>query len=154
MAFSFDSSYLTSVYQERIDYAINNLGKDIVLYIARDPVETEPTEEEFDPVRGQQIKHKNFKPSAFQKQYDIVTIKALVNNDPKDFQRFNIQISNSANVVRLKTFMQHLPNLQKCEYILLPNSELSYSKFKLIREPMKHGFKEERYCISYWERVP
>lgn len=153
MAFSHDISNLVTAYQERIDWLINSAGKTITLHFKKVPIETIPQEDLQDPIRGPVVKSPIFKPGGQLEEYDTSTIKALVQQNPKDFARFNIQINDTENVVRLKTYMTYAPSLLKCHHITLPNQELVYTKYRLIREPTKHGLKDERYCLTYWERI-
>lgn len=153
MAFNLNATPIVTEYQERIDWLINNMGKNIVLHIKQDPVESDPVDDIEDPIRGPVVKKPFYKPNGQIEIYDTVTIKALLKNNPQDFKRFNIQVADSENILRVKTFMSNYTNLIRCEHMTLEDKNLNYFKFKLLREPMNHGLRDDRYCIAFFERV-
>lgn len=149
-----DYTRLTKIYREENSSMIENLGKNVVLVFI-ETVTTEVAEDIDDNVRGE-----SFRKPVFKDNYPTVTettrsIKALVQYNPADFKRYDNRINMANNILRMKTYISELPYLKKCDYII-PDYDVKndiFTKFKLVREPIPIGLKEDTYCISYWERV-
>jgi len=149
-----DFADITQIYQEENDSIIDNLGKNIRLFFKDLPTET-IADDFYDPVRGQALGKPSYKDSAPEPSYTTVEIKAVLQYNPKDYRHFGDRINFGDNVLRIKAYITDLSNLAKADFIV-PNYDVInfvYSKYKLLREPIPMGLKEDRYCISYWEKI-
>lgn len=149
---------LVQIYQRELDSLIENLGKDIeILY---SPTTTLPNEIFNDLVRDESIKFPSFKASSLANQPTEVEnteiIRALIKHTPKEYtQNAYTKINQPDGILRLKTYLIHLPKLQKAEYIIphIESLPILYSRYRKLGEPIPVGLKYDRYCISFWERI-
>lgn len=151
---SADFNDLVQIYQEENDSLIDNLGKNILL-VFRQTVETDVVDGIDDNVRGENFRKPSYKTNVPAVTETTREIKGLLVFDPKDFRRLDNRINIPDNILRIKTYITEIPYLTTCDY-LVPNYNVSgytYSKYKLFREPFPIGLKNDRYCISYWERI-
>ena len=144
-----DLTHLVPIYQNHIDNLIDQLGKEVTLYFA-DTVQN--VNEKFDdPVRDQSTRMPHYKTTSSDPAPTVThntrTIKALVRVSPTDYESFGIKIRQPAEIMRLKTFLRDVPDLKRCEYVVYDG------KYRLVREPTPVGLKEDRYAVSFWERV-
>ena len=147
---------IVPVYQEYIDAIINEMGKYITIYFAST---VENVNAEFhDPVRGRDTRQPAFKATQTNPAPKVTqhtkTIKALIRIDPLDYETFG-KIDQPKSIVRLKTFLSDVPDLQRCEYIIInvPEQDIIDAKYRMLREPIPTGLKQNRYAITFWERV-
>jgi len=157
MAINFNDSELISTYQEGIDYLINNYGNTVTLIYK--PTITNVNSTFNDKIRNTGGFRPDFKTSSGSPSPSVVqnneNITALVQWNPKDFERFGTEIQNPGAVIRLKTFLTDVPKLKKCETII-PDAnkhQINQMKFRLVREPVPFGLGVNRYAISFWEEV-
>jgi hypothetical protein len=146
----FDLSALIPIYQSAIDQLIEQMGK--VVLLSFKPTFT--SVEEYDPVYGTPIKNK-FKTSVV-KEANTTEIKALLEWNSKNFiNREVARVDEPNTFVQLKTYISHIPDLKRAEFIV-PNyssKNLIGYKFQIYRDPIPLGLGEDRYCLSYWKRI-
>lgn len=152
-----DLTNIVKIYQNNIDDLINQLGK-IVVICFEDTVSS-VTDTFYDPVRGDELKQPGSKEMDISQNPSITTnsktIKALHKYSPKEWNQVAPHINEPSSILRLKTFLDDVPSLLRCKYII-PNSQsqnILYTKFRLIKEPIPVGLQQDRYAVSYWERI-
>lgn len=169
MPFNMDYSDLKNTYKEGIDSLIEGVGKPLTLYFKK--LAINPNEEFTDRVRGGDIRKPTFKESAPEIEYETVIIpKALIKYNPKDFdlsmvsgntvngkysQLQQLRLDKENSIMRLKTYINDLAILERCEY-LMPNdvvSQVVYAKYKMLRAPVPFGLGNDHYAITYWGRI-
>ena len=145
---------VVKAYKTQVDNLINNLGKNITLVFAR--TITNVNSDFNDPVHRHTVRRPKYKATASKPAPDVTkntsTVKALIKWDPEEFEHFGIKINKDATVLRLKTFLTDVSALKRCTYII-PNKEVDpiiQSKFRLIRQPMPRGIRDDRYAYTYW----
>jgi hypothetical protein len=160
-----DLSFVVPIYQENIDALIDQLGKNITAYIGE--VSTDCPNCDYDPVRkassgrytsGGPIPFVNGTtcPYCSGKGKTITNVtssfKGLVKWNPRDFNRLDLQINESENICRLKTFLSDIPNLMRAKYIVIDTAAQGTlgNKMYLLRKPIPIGLQESRYAVSYW----
>lgn len=151
-----DFNDLQQIYQEENDSLIDNLGKPILL-IFKQTVDSDidNSDDIDDNVRGESFRKPSYKANVPVVTETTREIKGLIVFDPSDFKRMGNRIDIPDNILRIKTYITEIQYLTSCDY-LIPNYNVSghiYSKYKLFREPFPIGLKNDRYCISYWERI-
>ncbi len=148
---------IVEIFQAEIDGLIHSLGKPVTLYF-KDTI-TNVVEQFNDPVRGRATKEPSYKGNnaapAPTVTHNTKTIKALLRNDPSDYARFGLKVNQPTGIVRLKTFLSDVPDLKRCDFIVINTAELDIAeaKYRLLREPIATGLQQNRYAVSFWERV-
>ncbi len=150
-------SKIVKIYQENIDSLIENMGKEVVLYF--EPKITNVNDQFYDPVRGGDEKRPSYKGNSSKVSPTILQatkiIKALTKLNPSDYETFGLVIKNPQGIVRLKTYISDVPDLKRCKYII-PNidvKDIIGARYQLLRDPVPQGLQQDRYAISFWERV-
>jgi len=146
---------LVDIYQGEIDSLIDNMGKPVVLYFKSTVTNVSQSVDDY--VLEDEIRKPSFKlPSVDQpiETENTVTITALIKHNPADFQRYGLQIDDPQGIVRLKTYLTDVPNILKCEYAIVnaDSRAIVENRYRLIRQPIPVGLKEDRYAISFWQR--
>jgi hypothetical protein len=150
-------SDIVAIFQTEIDGLLHSLGKPITMYFHQQV--TNVNNEFYDPVRGRETKEPSYKASNSSSAPVVTettkTINALIRNNPTDYQRFGLKINENNGIVRLKTYLSDVPDLKRCDYIVINTKELDIAeaKYRLAREPIPTGLQQNRYAISYWERI-
>ena len=150
---------LVSTYQNGIDTLLdpnNGVSKKVTL-VFKEKVEN--VESDFrDGVRPNSLKKPSWKDgtsSGPQITEHKSNIYALIQHNPRDFNKYNINIKKPEETVRLKTYLSDIPDLQRCDHIIpdADNTGILYKKFTLVQQPIPIGLKESRYAISFWEHT-
>lgn len=159
---------LITIYQQRIDALINQLGKNV--YLEFDPIREPCPNCEYDTMRKRSTgiykaggprpfargrkcpycKGRGFTETAVNK-----CIKCLIKWNPEDAKNFGIAVSKVGGVVRLKTYLTEADDLSRATTVIVNYDIVSQMKLKvkLIQGPIPVGLREDRYCISFWELV-
>lgn len=143
---------LIEVYQQGIDALLLSYGKNVIIHF-KNSITNVPTTMD-DSIRNDSIKKPIYKdipePTIVE---NTRTITALIRNNPSDFQRFNLKIDNPQNIVRLKTKVIDLPDLQRCDFITVNDDEDGdiSRRYKLLRLPIPIGLGQNKYGITYFE---
>ena len=147
-----DLTGVVPIYQNAIDSIIDQMGKNVTLYFK--PTVTGSTASNTDGIRGES-KLPSFKQGTPTVTQNTMVVKCLIKYNPKDFNSFGVNANIPNGLMRLKTFLSYLPDLRRCEFVV-PNSDVEdmiKTKYKLAREPIPIGLQEDRYCVTFWERV-
>jgi len=81
------------------------------------------------------------------------TIKMRVYFNPKDWVKVaNVNTENA--MAQTIGFIYDMPKIARANYVILNSDQDGYKewKFSLLREPLPHGFKRDRYFVAYWQR--
>lgn len=146
---------IVQIYQTEIDSLIDNMGKYVTLYFASTVENVRP--KFHDSVRGRDIRQPSYKAGPTEPAPTTTehtrTLKALIRIDPLDYETFN-NIDQPKSIVRLKTFLSDVPDLQRCDYIVInvPERNIIEAKYRMLREPIPTGLKHNRYAVTFWER--
>lgn len=140
-------------YQSVVNLLIDNLGKDVTLYFKKQITNIDETFIDNNMPGG--IKKPFFKENAPSVTQETRTIKANIVINPKEFKYTELSLNKPNGIVRLKTKMQDVADLMRCEYIVVnsDSSNVIMTKYKLIFEPFQYGLVENAFAISYWERI-
>jgi hypothetical protein len=147
---------LIKIYQDRIDELINELGKNVLLVF--EETITNIKNEFYDPITGE-ISKPLYDTTTASNEPNVTQntkiIKALTLHNPRDFESFNLRVDKPQDVIRLKTFATDIPDLKRCKYLIsnYDIAQLTEMKYKMLREPVPAGLQEDRYAISFWERI-
>jgi hypothetical protein len=152
-----DPDEIVRLYQSGIDYLLDGYSKPIMLYFKET---IGPVNEEFhDKVRPGEIKKPIYKATE-ENSYPSVadntlTITGFIKHNPKDFANYGINVKDAKDVMRLKHYIRFTPDILRCDYCIPSQNtkELVYAKYKLLRPPFPIGLRDEKYAISFWERV-
>jgi len=159
---------LIGIYQSRIDALINQLGKHVLLEFA--PIKTQCTNCGYDSMRnrsdgiytqggprpfarGRKCPH--CKGSGILLEEVNECIHALLKWNPKNPEEYGISASKHKGIVRIKTYLHHMPSLMRAE-TAITNYDIRAMltlKVKKIKGPIPVGLREDRYCISFWELI-
>lgn len=156
---------IIEVYQERIDALINQLGKNVVL-------EFEPSRSVcpnciFDNIGNRSSgRYKTGGPRYFEQGQRCPyckgagflntavskCIKCLTKWSPKDVERYGINLNDSGDIVRLKTFYEDADDMVRAISAIVDHdiADILPLKVKLIKGPFPAGLRDSRYCISFW----
>ena len=159
---------LITIYQQRIDALINQLGKNV--YLEFDPIREPCPNCEYDAIRKRSTgvhriggprpfargrrcpycKGRGFKEIAVTK-----CIKCLIKWNPGDAKNFGIAVSKIGGIVRLKTYLTEADDLTRAKTVIVNYDIVSQMRLtvKLIQGPIPVGLREDRYCISFWELI-
>lgn len=161
---------LITVYQDRIDALINQLGKNVELEFT--PKRTECINCKPDPIRnrstgiyktvgpgprpfisGRQCPY--CKGAGFLKTRVTKCIQALLKWNPRDLNTFGISINESSDIVRVKTFLSLADDIKRAQSAIIDINIKNILKLKVkrIRGPIPTGLRESRYCVSFWQIV-
>ena len=162
------SDELITTYQSRIDAMINQLGKSVLLEF--DPIKESCPNCSFEMIRGRSrgiytpggprpfargrkcpyCKGHGFLETPVQK-----CIRCLTKWNPEDVATYGISARDYKDVVRFKTYIYNYDELTRARYAISNYASMHIAKLKvkLIRAPLLVGLREDRYCISFWERV-
>jgi hypothetical protein len=162
------SDELIGIYQSRIDALINQLGKNVLLEF--DPIIEPCVNCEFNIIehrsngiyklggpipfsRGQKCPY--CKGQGFLERPNNKCLKCLIQWRPQDMKNYGISVSNSSDIVRLKTFLTSGDDIIKAKTAVTNHdiSDVLLLRVRLIRGPIIVGLRESRYIISYWERI-
>jgi hypothetical protein len=145
-------SEIVTIYQEEIASLINNLGKPVILYY--ESTITNVSESMDDKLR-RELKKPTYKDAVQPTISETTeTITALLKFDPKDFEDFGSKVNNPQGILRLKTFLYDVPKLIRCKYIVPAQSRgVIDAKYKLLREPIPVGLRDDKFAVSFWERI-
>ncbi len=82
-------------------------------------------------------------------------IKMIVEWNPRDFQRFNINVDSPDAVAKTTTYARYTDELERAEEIIIDSDKAGIRPYKCkrLREPQLTGLKESRYVIAYWQRT-
>lgn len=92
------------------------------------------------------------------------TIKMNIYFDPKDFlqnksagfRQVNIDQTflMPEGILLTKCHIQHLPKIEQAIELRVHNAVTAYKTwtYERIRESVPHGFKSDRYILTYWKR--
>jgi len=140
------------IYQANIDRLISQFGKTVKLYFKT--VNTDVTNINFDQIHGQGRKP-SYKGDGPTETTTTDTMIALVQFNPKDYQQYNINVQQGKTVVRLKSHILDVPNLQRAEYIVpdVTTAGVIGARFKLAGTPIPKGLKTSRYAVSFWVEI-
>jgi len=159
---------LITIYQERIDSLINQLGKNVLFIF--DPIIEPCTNCVFDigenrstgiykiggPIpftRGQKCPY--CKGQGFLERAVEKCVKCLIKWNPKEFKNYGISVQKNHAVVRLKGFLTDAPHMVKAKTAIVDHDiERAFKLIvRLIQGPIPVGLREDRYCVSYWELI-
>lgn len=149
----YDLTDFIEPYQNAIDSLIDSLGKTVIVHFK--PTIVTAIEAESDPIHGGPTKKPSFKPNSVTQTQNTKEIKALIKYSPNDFISFGLKLNIDSNIVRLKTYMNDVPDLIRCEFIVPDSAEDSIlgTRFRLLRQPIPIGLGINRYAISFWESL-
>lgn len=149
-----DLSHLVPEYEKGIDSIIEAMGKDCRLIF--DAKIVNPTESSIDPLRdgSRRPLYQNDAPIPIEEP-ETKIIRALITHGPSDYRSFGLKVEEPQDVIKIKTYITYLPDLKRCRYLIPDINVEAYTgaKYRLIREPIPRGLKNNRYCISWWTRV-
>ena len=143
---------LKTIFQSKFDELIAGFGKNVILYFELKI--TSSNQVGFDNIRNAPGKpqYKEDKPTIVT---TTKTIVALQKWNPKNLEDFGINLQKPTTVLRLKTKITEIDDLKRASYIV-PSADVSNkigAKFKLMIEPIPFGLVEDKYVMSFWERV-
>lgn len=157
---------LIDIYQSRIDALINQLGKHV--WLDFDPIKSYCRNCLFDVMRnrskgiyrsGGPIPFSDGRRCPWCHGYGFEEtsvnecIMALLKWNPREADDYGISMSDYQGVVRIKTYLTHVPSLIKAKTAIV-NYDISNMlklRVKKIKGPIPVGLREDRYCISFWE---
>lgn len=160
-----DLTRVVPIYQENIDALINQLGKTITLYF--EPTKTDCPNCIFDSTTGRSSgRYKEGGPIPFTngttcpycKGVGFISsnstrdIKGLIKWNPKEFNRYSVNININTNTCRVKTFLSNVADINKAIYAVIQSdtSSILEQKVYLVRQPIPTGLQEDRYALTYW----
>lgn len=83
------------------------------------------------------------------------TVKMKIYWTPKDWIDIGFDVQQADGIIQTQALVSDLPKIQKCNY-MIPNlrtySSVQY-KYKLIKESVPHGFRQDKFFISYWQQI-
>jgi len=141
-------------YQTSMDLLIANAGKPVRIFFKT--TNSGVTQTQQDSIRPNQLKDAAWKnPASLTVVQNTKDIIALIKHSPKEFKRFNINIDYPNEIIRLKTDMSYTNDFSRADYIIpnFNNTNIVYSRYKLIRDPRLFGLIEDKYIKTYWERI-
>lgn len=159
---------LITIYQQRIDALINQLGKNV--HLEFDPIRSPCPNCEYDTIRKRSTgiyriggprpftrgrKCPYCKGRGFEETAVTKCIKCLIKWNPVDAEHFGVAISQRKGIVRLKTYLTEADDLARAKTVIVNYDIVSQMKLrvKLIQGPIPVGLREDRYCISFWELI-
>jgi len=91
----------------------------------------------------------------FKQELETETIKLRVYWDRKSWLKIGVPINIPDGSVQAIGFLTDLPKIKKSQKIILNSQQSAYIKWEytLFGEPIPHGFKRDRYIITYWTRA-
>ncbi len=157
---------LITIYQDRIDALINQLGKNVRLIF--DPVIDPCPNCLYDTLRkrstgiyrdGGPRPFKRGRQCPYCKGHGLLEtsvekcIKCLVKWSPKELANYGIAVENRRGIVRLKTFLTSIGDIIGAKTAIIDYDQITTVKLKVrkIKGPTPVGLREDRYCISFWE---
>lgn len=159
---------LITIYQERIDALINQLGKNV--YLEFDPIRDPCPNCEYDtqrkrsrgiyipggPIpfaRGRRCPY--CKGRGFTETEVNKCIKCLIKWNPEDAEDFGIAVSQAKDIARLKTYLTEADDLIRAKTAILNHDIVDQMKMRarMVQSPIPVGLREDRYCISFWELI-
>lgn len=160
------SDELITIYQERIDALVNQLGKHVLLEFT--PTRTPCTNCYYDTIRKRSNgvyrpggprpfergrKCPYCKGRGFLETQVTECIHALLKWNPHEAEDFGISVSDHKGVVRLKTYLTHMASLMRTETAIVNYDIRDIIKMRVrkVKGPIPVGLREDRYCISFWE---
>jgi hypothetical protein len=152
-----DLSKIVPIYQSAIDGVINQMGKPVLL-VFEDTV-TNMTDNFQDKVDDFETKKPLFKADSISDQPVITQntkiITSLIQHNPKDFKTYDINVKEGTDIVRLKSFLTDVPDLDRCKYIIPNYSSIAIIgyKYRMLKNPVPRGLQIDRYAVSYWYKV-
>ncbi len=145
---------LVGIYEREIDSLLLNLGKDCKLIFHE--LITNQNSEIGDPIREDSKRPFYQSPSPIPTSTSSSRIvRALLEHNPADFENFGTKIEHGRDIVQLKTYATDIPDLKRAQY-MVPDINVEGifgARYRLIREPVPQGLKNNRYALSFWERV-
>ena len=145
---------LVGIYEAEIDGLLNTMGKDCLLVFYE--VITNPNTGISDPLRDDS-RRPNYQSNSPQPVSNRETkqIRVLTQHNPSDYENFGVKIREPNDLVKIKSFITDVPDLKRCDYIIpdINVQGIVGAKYKLLREPIPRGLKNNRYAVSYWERA-
>lgn len=83
------------------------------------------------------------------------TIRMKVYWNPKDWEDIGVDIQQSDGVIQTQAFVYDAPKIERCNYMIpvVKNEQTVIYKYKLLRKSIPHGFRQDKFFISFWERV-
>ena len=157
MAINIDIDRVVPIYQDGIDALIDSLGKPVRLFF-KDSVDNVNTEYD-DQVRPGNTRKPAWKETSTNNAPNVTEnyrdITALIQHNPSDLDRFNINVEKPEDTLRLKCFLKDVPDLTRAEYIIPNHDDVKaiYAKYKILRQPVPIGLNENRYALSFWQRI-
>ncbi len=150
---AFDLTNLIPIYVDNISNLIRQMGKTVTIYYKQTISSIDDTV--FDKIHDDFEKKPSYKTNNGENvTNNIETILALIKYAPKDYINFNINVSQPDSIIRLKTFIEDVPKLQRAEFIIPSDTQdIIYTKYRLLREVVPVGLKENRFAVSFWGRI-
>lgn len=159
---------LIRIYQSRIDALINQLGKNV--YLEFTPIREPCPNCEYDIMRKRSTgvykpggprpfirgrKCPYCKGHGFTEMAVNKCIKCLIKWNPADVKNYDISISKTNGIVRLKTYLTEAKDLSRAQTVIVNHDIVDQMELKvrLIQGPIPVGLREDRYCISFWELI-
>jgi hypothetical protein len=145
---------LTKIYEREIDSIIENFGKDCLLVFHE--IITNPNTEISDPLRDDSrrpsYQSDNPQPTS---ERTTRTLKVLTKHNPSDYENFGVKVKQPNDILKIKSYVTDMPDLKRADYIIPDINVQGFSgaRYRLIREPIPRGLKNNRYAVSYWEPV-
>ena len=160
------SDELIGVYQSGIDALINQLGKTVE--VRYPPKITDCNNCVYDSIGKKSANvYSSGGPAPFigvcplcqgtgkKETFPSENIVCLVEWNPKDYKKYDIDIRQQNNICKVKTYASHIPKILKAvEFIVDAKvGNLSSYRCKLLREPVLTGLQQSRYCLCFMELI-
>lgn len=160
------SDELIDVYQGGIDSLINQLGKTVQLIYP--PKISECTNCSYDRIgRKTANVYRSGGPAPFVgicpmchgtgklETFPTENITCLIEWNPKDYKKYDIDIRQPNSVCKVKTYASHIPKILKAvEFIIdAERGNLASYRCKLLMEPVLTGLQQSRYCLCFVELI-
>jgi len=141
---------LIPIYQNGIDNLLLQLGKPVKLFFK--PTKIVVSEQDVDVLREEETLRPSYKTDVLETETEnSIIIKGLLEFNPRDFIRLGERAQSDDQIVKIKTMLTDLPNLERAEYCV-PDWHGDHSKrFKMFQTPIPQGLMESRYCVSFWK---
>lgn len=145
---------LTKIYEREIDSIIENFGKDC-LFVFHETI-TNQNDDISDPLRddNRRPNYQSENPQPVSNR-ETKIIKVLTRHNPSDYETFGTKLRQPSDIIKIKTYVTNMPDLKRVDYIIPDINVEGYAgaRYRLLREPIPRGLKNNRYAVSYWERV-
>jgi hypothetical protein len=149
-SFDFNLTELVPIYQAAIDKLIDEMGKNVTL-VYKPTVTSVSTSS--DPIFGGNRSPTSQPTTTTQ---NTKTIKALIEWTPKDMIRqYDIKLEQGQVVATTKSYLTDVPDILRCEHAILNSDSKGFIgyKFRILREPIPLGLQQDRYALTFWQRI-